>query len=123
MAAPARLCLPVMAGAAAACSSPSAPPSVAGGDEHIACAVAGSGAFKRVCAVERMEKEGGLFLTVRHPDGGFRRFEVLTDGHGLAVVDGADQAGMALNSGLLDVTVGNDRYRFPTTLMDHAAQP
>lgn len=92
------------------------------GDEHVACALAGAAEFARVCAVERLEDEGTLFLTMRHPDGGFRRFEVLKDGRGLATADGADPAANALVGTELEVTVGKDRYRFPAKVADNAGQ-
>ncbi|HUD30640.1 MAG TPA: hypothetical protein VMQ93_17365 [Novosphingobium sp.] len=106
----------------AACSSGSEPPPVAAGGEHIACAVGGSAELKPVCAVERAEKDGRLTLVVHHPDGAFRRFDVMTDGSGLAVADGAEKAETRLVDGKLDVTVGADRYQFPATEKSDAAQ-
>lgn len=101
----------------AACSqeAPTTPP-IAEGAEHIACAVGGAGELSRACAVERAEEDGGLLLVVHHPDGAFRRFQVLTDGRGIAVADGADEAVTLLTDGALDVTVGADRYIFPATV-------
>lgn len=105
----------------AACSSSSEPPPVAAGDEHIVCAVGGAGKLAEVCAVERSVKDGMLTLIVRHPDGAFRRFDVMTDGSGLAVTDGAEPAQSRLVNGKLDVTVGDDRYLFPVTTKADAA--
>ena len=87
-----------------------------GGDDAIECALDGAAQFERVCAVEKTEVDGVKSLTVRHPDGGFRRFNVLTDGRGLAVADGADEARLTVEGEILGVTVDNDRYRFPVTL-------
>ncbi len=88
----------------------------------IACAVAGNASYEPVCSVERVEQEdGSLMLVVRHPDGGFRRFDVLTDGRGLATSDGAEQAAIDLADGKLDVTVGSDRYLFPATVRNNDA--
>ncbi len=118
-----RLGLPVLGLAAllAACSSSnSAAPETAEGDEHIACALDGAENFANVCAVERAERDRRLYLVVRHPDGGFRRFEVLTDGRGLALADGAEQAEVELAGDGLEVTVGSDRYRFPATQKNDA---
>lgn len=98
-------------------------PDKAEGDEHIACALGGSGAFNRQCAIERAEVEGKPILVVRHPDGAFRRFELVDDGRGLAVADGAEDAQIQLSGETLDVTVGADRYRFPATKMSHAGNP
>lgn len=106
----------------AACSSNSEPPPVAAGGEHIECAVGGSAELKPVCAVERSEAGGKLTLVVHHPDGAFRRFDVMTDGTGLAVADGADKAVTRLEDGKLDVTVGADRYLFPATAKTDAGK-
>jgi hypothetical protein len=99
----------------AACSSSDSTPPVAEGEEHVTCAVGGETEMKEACAVERSEADGKLTLVVRHPDGSFRRFDVLTDGRGLAVSDGADEAVTKLQDGKLAVTVGEDRYLFPAT--------
>ena len=85
----------------AACGQSGADASVPEDDSQIECALGGSGSFERECAVERSVIDGALFLTVRHPDGGFRRFEVVADG----------------DLGKLGA-VGADRYRFPATIGD-----
>ena len=84
-------------------------------DGKIACALAGAKEFTRDCTIERAQQDGKLTLVVRHPDGGFRRFEVLTDGRGVMVADGAEQAESALVGSELEVVVGADAYRFPAT--------
>lgn len=110
--------------ALSACGSGEGDPNrPAEGDERLACAVGGQAEFAEVCAVDRVQQDGKLNLVVRHPDGGFRRFEVLIDGRGLAVVDGADQAVSSLEGAVLNVTVGGDRYRFPVTPKGNAAKP
>ncbi len=113
----ARLALPTLAPLAAllaSCGSPSSQPvERAGKGETIACAVGGSASLEPVCTVERSEVDGRLVLVVHHPDGGFRRFDVMTDGTGLAARDGGQQALVRLADGKLDVTLGEDRYLFP----------
>lgn len=106
----------------AACGS-GAPPEVAEGGEHVACAVGGAKDMRPVCAVEREQRDGALFLVVRHPDGGFRRFEVLRDGRGLAAAEGADPAKVTLSGSTIEVEVAGDLYRFPVTVKTDAAQP
>jgi hypothetical protein len=88
------------------------------GDHRIGCALAGSAGFTHACEVERVRDGKGLVLVVRHPDGGFRRFDVLGDGHGLATADGAQAAEIAVGDGQIEVAVGRDRYRFPATVAD-----
>jgi hypothetical protein len=105
----------------AACSSQSAPPPVAEGKEHIACALDSATAFANACAVDRSQADGKLTLVVRHPDGGFRRFTVVGDGRGLVVADGSEAAETTVKDGKLAVTVGDDRYVFPATVK-HAGQ-
>ena len=78
----------------------------------IECALGEGSEFGPDCLVERSQVDGATVLTVRHPDGGFRRFEQLKDGTGIAELDGADIATRALEGDTLLVTVGEDRYRF-----------
>ncbi len=93
--------------AVAACSRGDEPDpkQPAEGDEHIACAVDGQAEFANVCAVDLAQVEGKKIVVVRHPGGGFRRFEFFTDGRGLASSGGAEEAqvvpnGPAATSGL-----------------------
>ena len=109
----------------AACSDVNRPPDPkqpAAGDEHIACAVGGETVFRKVCAVDRVRRDGTLTLVVRHPDGAFRRFDVLDGGRGLAVADGAQQAIARYEGGLAELAVEGDRYRFPITLKQGSSQ-
>lgn len=107
--------------ALAACSSEpdAASPVAAEGEERIPCAING-GDLNPVCSVERVEKGSKLSLVVRHPDGGFRRFDVLTDGRGLAVADGAEEAQIRVLDSGIDVMVGADHYVFPAKVKPEA---
>jgi hypothetical protein len=78
--------------------------------------VAGGQWFLEECSVEQQLQDGTLFLTVRHKDGAFRRFEVVADGRGLVPADGAQEAISEMVDGRLTVRVGDDRYRFPATI-------
>lgn len=91
------------------------------GAKPIDCALGEGSDFGAYCFVENGEVEGQEVLTIRHPDGGFRRFTVNPDGSGLSVADGADAARNALieDGARLEVVVGADRYRLP--LRDHDA--
>jgi hypothetical protein len=97
-------------------ATPAPKQSAATADDTIECAIGGAAYFGRDCKVEETRVDGAKILVVRHPDGGFRRFEILTDGHGLATADGAEQAETSIEQGYLDVSVGSDRYRFPATI-------
>jgi hypothetical protein len=107
------------AGAPAASAAPETAGELAESEERIDCALRGAGEFARECVVERASQGATLYLVVHHPDGAFRRFEVLKDGRGMAVADGAEEAQTRLSGKLLEVTVGKDRYRFPATQKQH----
>jgi hypothetical protein len=110
----------------AACSAQPEAPSASANAETIACRVGEAKAFAPVCGVERSDKNGIVTLIVRHPDGGFRRFDVLRNGEGLAVADGATQAIVRYLDGFAELAVGEDAYRIPITvkdMVDHAAKP
>ena len=56
-------------------------------------------------------------LVIHHPDGGFRRFRVLTDGHGLEAADGFDKAQISIvEDGRILVSVGPDQYLLPAQI-------
>ena len=85
--------------------------------DTIECAIAGGQWFLPECKVQRVRQDdGAMTLVVRHADGGFRRFLVLTDGRGLATADGSEEVVSDVVDGRLDVSVGQDRYRFPATV-------
>ena len=102
----------------AACSPDGGQASAQPAGERIACALSGATAFAADCVVQRVATAAGLQLVVRHPDAGFRRFDVLTDGRGLAAADGAQPAVVTVRGGGIEVAVGADRYRFPATIAD-----
>jgi hypothetical protein len=59
----------------------------------------------------------GTVLVIRHPDGGFRRFNILTDGRGLEPADGFDETRISLlNDGMIEVSSGDDKYRLPAQI-------
>lgn len=94
-----------------------APPQVAGGGAAVdvvppktLCAFGENASFERLCDRELVE---GI-LTIRHPDGGFRRFQIVTDGRGLIAADGAEPATVAtVGTDMIEVKVAGDRYRLP----------
>lgn len=82
-------------------------------DGRVECAIGGSGEWARDCVIER----AGRMLTIRHGDGGFRRFRMLDDGRGLEAADGAEAAKLTiLDDRRIEVVAGNDRYRLPAQI-------
>lgn len=91
------------------------------GAETIDCAIGPGSEFGPDCMIERTTDGDAQVLVVRHANGGFRRFEQLPDGAGLAAFDGADVVRQTLEGDTLVVEVGGDRYRFPARAKDDAA--
>lgn len=86
-------------------------------DGKIECALAGSAAFQRTCTTEQIAGAAGKILIIRHPDGGFRRFDILTDGRGLSPADGFDETRIGLlDGGMIEVSSGDDKYRLPAQI-------
>lgn len=119
-----RLCLLALLCAATACSgpAPSESESLTGGDEtRVTCALGDEVEFTQKCDVERVQNGDQQGLVMRHPDGGFRRFDIVTDGRGLVAADGAEQAVVTpLANGTIELSVGQDRYRLPATIKSSA---
>jgi hypothetical protein len=108
----------------AGCSgtAPSGQESLMGGDEsRIACALGGETEFTAQCDAERVQSGERRELILRHPDGGFRRFEIVSDGRGLVAADGAEEAVVTpLSDGRIQLSVGDDRYQLPATVKSGA---
>lgn len=86
-------------------------------DARIECAVAGSETFERACALEQSSGGGGSILTIRNPDGGFRRLQIASDGRGVVAADGAEPATVTIIAdNRIEVEIGGDRYRLPATV-------
>ena len=79
----------------------------------VECAVAGAGSFAPDCSMELHEEADGRTAILRHPDGGFRRFQLGVPGQGLITADGMEQAEVVPGEGMVEVRVGADRYRLP----------
>jgi hypothetical protein len=85
--------------------------------DRIECAVGGAETFERVCSIERMASAEGLTLTLRSPNGSFRRLLVTTDGRGVVAADGAEPAAVTpLSDNRIEVAIAGDRYRLPATV-------
>lgn len=90
----------------------------------IECALAGSTSFERTCTTERVSGAEGQLLVVRHADGGFRRFKILTDGRGLSPADGfdADFKITVQGNGMIEVRSMDDMYRLPAAIKGEVAK-
>jgi hypothetical protein len=69
----------------AACSQAAEPPPTG---DPIACALDGATEFTGDCRSESRIVAGGTIMTIRHPDGGFRRLEI--EGDLVRTADGAE---------------------------------
>ena len=82
-------------------------------DARVPCA-RGAEELARVCTMERARTDAGIVLTLRHPDGAFRRLLVTADGRGVAAADGAEPARVTIVApGEIAVGLGDARYRLP----------
>lgn len=87
------------------------------GSELVACVTDGSERWERACTVEKRRGADGPILVLRGPDGGFRRLAITSDGRGVIAADGAEPAVVTpAGDGLIEVAIGNDRYRLPATV-------
>ena len=83
-------------------------------DGRIDCRIANDDQFQRFCSVERERTEQGVLLTVRKPDGGFRRLLATRDGRGVVAADGAEAAEVSIvGDNLIEVAIAGDRFRLP----------
>ncbi|WP_448664820.1 hypothetical protein ACG3SL_09155 [Sphingomonas sp. CJ20] len=90
---------------------------IARAESRIECVPPGAAAYAPVCAIDRVQSQDGLFLTLRHPDGGFRRLLVTRDGRGVIAADGAEPAIVRpIASNQIEVAIGDARYRLPATV-------
>jgi hypothetical protein len=69
------------------------------------------------CTAERMQTKDGWVITIRHPDGHFRRLRVTDDGRGVVAADGAEPARTTpAGADSVDIAIAGDRYRLPATV-------
>lgn len=81
-------------------------------DGLVLCAVSESDGFARVCTAERTYDADGQLMTIRSPDGGFRRLRA--DREGWRAADGAEPAvTRAVAPDLFEIAIGGARYRLP----------
>jgi hypothetical protein len=85
--------------------------------DKIECAMGGAAELERSCTVERGPGPGGTILTLRGPNGGFRRLLITGDGRGVIAADGAEPALVTpIADDRIEVSIGGDRFRLPATV-------
>lgn len=110
---------PAVAGALVGCSNVSHEQQQAIANERQAEAAAprfpcatGPGALKPDCTAERVRTDKGWVLTLRHPDGHFRRVLVADDNR-VTAADGAQPATVTPDGDHIAIAISGDRYRLP----------
>lgn len=87
--------------------------------EPIMCLIPGQSGFDEICTIESAASPDGKVLTVRSPDGEFRRLLVVRDGRGVIAADGAEEVGVkSAGVGSIDVRAGEIVWRLPATVQD-----
>jgi ribosomal protein L34 len=101
----------------AACQEAQQPEATVDQDGRIDCRIAADEQFQRFCTIERTRTAQGLVLTVRKPDGGFRRLLATRDGRGVVAADGAEQAQVQIiGDNMIEVAIAGDRFRLPARI-------
>ena len=91
-------------------SAPGDPAAPAEADSRIECRSSEGAEFERVCTLEWAEDR--RTLTVRKPDGGFRRLRI--EGGEFVAADGAEPARVSDSGpGQVEVAIGADAFRLP----------
>jgi hypothetical protein len=86
-------------------------------DGRIDCRVGADTQFTRFCSLERARTDQGILITVRKPDGGFRRLLTTRDGRGVIAADGAEQAEVTIvGDNLIEVAIAGDSFRLPARI-------
>jgi len=87
------------------------------GDGRIDCRIGADIQFTRFCSLQRTRTEQGTLLTVRKPDGGFRRLMTTRDGRGVVAADGAETAEVSIvGENLIEVAIAGDSFRLPARI-------
>lgn len=88
-----------------------------GGNVLLPCRTGGAQDLQPACLIERSDGPRGRLLTIRHPDGGFRRLRIVSDGRGVISADGGEEAKVqTVGNRMIQVDVGHDSYRLPATI-------
>ncbi len=111
------LCLPLLASCGDDEAEIAAAQDAALVGNKIECALNGADVFSQSCATERVVTEDGTILMIRHMDGGFKRFRILTDGRGLEAAEGFNDIYIdIIDENTILITSGNDKYKLKAQL-------
>lgn len=94
----------------AACSGDASP---APEGQTIECAIGAGVEMGPDCIGEQVASADGQIFVIHHPDGSFRRFEMLPDDAGIGLADGAGVLSQEMDGDELLISVDDARYRLP----------
>ncbi len=88
-----------------------------GADDRIECRIGNARQFELFCTFSLSDGAEGKVMTIRKPDGGFRRLLIADDGRGVVAYDGAEAATVSIiDDNRIEVEVGGDSFRLPATI-------
>lgn len=83
-------------------------------EDTIFCRTGGAEKMERDCLVEKSGEGDSAVLTIRHPGGGFRRLQIVTDGRGVVAADGSEETTVVMTGDKqAEVAIAGDRYLLP----------
>ncbi|APG62633.1 hypothetical protein LPB140_07350 [Sphingorhabdus lutea] len=93
----------------------------ASADNKIMCALNGTDKFEKICVRENIVEKGQTIVTLKHPDGGFKRF-IIVKGRGLIAAEGFDNSEIEILDGSqILLRSGNDQYKLDAIVNRKAA--
>lgn len=81
--------------------------------ETITCAIGVGAEMGPDCIGEQVAGTDGQYFVIHHPDGSFRRFEMLPDDAGIGLADGAGVLSQEMSGDQLLISVDDAQYLLP----------
>jgi hypothetical protein len=81
--------------------------------ESVPCAFGEAKIANINCPVERSTVDGKTILTIIHPDGGFRRLEMIDGGKSYVAADGFEEIQGGPNGKDIEIILGDAHYVLP----------
>ncbi len=86
-------------------------------DPRLDCRLPGKGEFEKACTIDRIKTPYGTVLTLRLPDGAFRRVMIVKDGRGVVEADGAEPIIVTKGEGnMIELTTPEGSFRLPARI-------